>query len=70
MPTLMAHLEVACGAQGSVMLTLLFQSERITQLPLSVLQAPLLTLFHPVPFTLIETVIYWSTRRVKSQPTS
>lgn len=42
---LMAHLEVACGAQCSVMLMLLLQSEGITQAPLSVMQAPLLTLF-------------------------
>lgn len=56
---LMAHLEVAYGAQRSVML---FQSEGTTQLSLSVMQAPLLTLFHPVLSTLIGTVIYWSTR--------
>lgn len=32
--------------------------------------SPLLTLLHPALLTLIETVIYWSTRRVKTQPTS
>lgn len=50
------------------MMHLLFQSEGITQVPLSVMQAPLLTPFLSVLFALIETVIYWSTRRVKSQP--